>query len=228
MEHTHHDRKQKMQFALQPLASGIKMTILLPAPRLRSSSQRYHLSPVISGQLHSSHATIMAWGQLQEVGKHTLVDQTRLCVRCLRLCTRIRDPRTSITDILRKQLFQLSNKSLVFHQPTLCALRVLLGHLDKLPTAFSEVPNKGKQIQKWLPHPCLLRGPKEGGNATSPLHSRGPQQRGTKSEVATSPLPSRGPKRGRKRYVTLAFSGIPNRGEQNQKWLPHPLFFFWL
>ena len=34
----------------------------------------------------------------------------------------------------------------------------------------SEVfPNKGEQNQKWLP----LGGPKEGGNATSPLHSRG-------------------------------------------------------
>ena len=80
------------------------------------------------------------------------------------------------------------------------------------------VPNKGEQNHKWLPHPCLLGGPKEGGNATSPLHSRGspkkgskirsgPQQRGTKSELAASPLPSRGPKGGRKCYVTLAFSG---------------------
>ena len=61
------------------------------------------------------------------------------------------------------------------------------------------------------------------------LHSRGsptkgrkirsvPQQRGTKSEVAAS----RGPKRGRKCYITPAFSGIPNIGEQNQKWMPHP------
>ena len=48
-----------------------------------------------------------------------------------------------------------------------------------------------------------------------------PQYRGTKS-VAASPLPSRGPKRGRKCYVTPAFSGIPNIGEQNMKWLPHP------
>ena len=31
VEHTHHDRKQKMQFALQPLASGIKMTIVADA-----------------------------------------------------------------------------------------------------------------------------------------------------------------------------------------------------
>ena len=85
------------------------------------------------------------------------------------------------------------------------------------------VPNKAEQNQKWLPHPCLLGGPKEGGNATPPVHSLGdPQDRGTKSEVATAPLPSQGPKRGRKCYATPAFSGIPNIGEGNQKWLPHP------
>ena len=123
--------------------------------------------------------------------------------------------------------------------------------------AFSGIPNKGEQNQKWLPQPCLLGGPQEAGNCTSPLHSwgsptkggkngsgsltpafsgarkraemlhhpsilGGPQQRGAKSEVAASPLPSRGPKRGRKCYVTPAFSGVPNKGEQNQKWLPHP------
>ena len=66
--------------------------------------------------------------------------------------------------------------------------------------------------QKWLPHPCLLGGPKEGGNATSPLHSRGSAtpSAGRKSEVAASPLPSWGPKRGRKCYVTPAFSGVRN------------------
>ena len=42
--------------------------------------------------------------------------------------------RTSVTDILRKELFQLFNKSLVVHQPTLCALWVRLGDLDTLPT----------------------------------------------------------------------------------------------
>ena len=61
------------------------------------------------------------------------------------------------------------------------------------------------------------------------LHSRGsptkgrkirsvPQQRGTKSEVAACP----GPKKGRKCHITPAFSGVPNIGKQNQKWLPHP------
>ena len=49
-----------------------------------------------------------------------------------------------------------------------------------------------------------------------------PEQRGTKSEVAASPLPSRGPKRGQNCYVTPAFSGNPNKGEQNQKWVRHP------
>ena len=72
-------------------------------------------------------------------------------------------------------------------------------------------PNKGGRNQ-WLPHPYLLGGPKEGGNATSPLHSRGvPRQRGTKSEVAASPLSSRGPKRGRKCHATPAFLGVPKQ-----------------
>ena len=109
--------------------------------------------------------------------------------------------------------------------------------------AFSGVPNakRGEQDRKWSPTKGnkmingLLEGPKEGGNATSPLHSRrsptpsagtkigsGPQQRKTKLEMAASPLPSQGPKRGRKCYVTPAFPGIPNakRGEGNQKRSP--------
>ena len=80
------------------------------------------------------------------------------------------------------------------------------GHRQR-GTKSEEVPDKGKQNQKWLPQPYLLRGPKAGKNAVSPMHSQGSQQRrakpkvvprqgGTTSEVATSPLPSRGPKRG--------------------------------
>ena len=51
---------------------------------------------------------------------------------------------------------------------------------------------------------------------------RDPQHRGTKSKLAASPLPSRVPKRGRKCWGFPAFSGIPNIGEQNRKWLPQP------
>ena len=137
VEHTHHDCKQKMQFALRPLASGIKMTILLPAP---PATKLKPAIPLESGHLGPTtffacnHNGVGPTSQLQEVGKHMLVDQIRLCVRYLRLCTRIRVPRTSVTDVLRKQLFQLSNKSFVVHQPTLCALWVRLGHLEKLPT----------------------------------------------------------------------------------------------
>ena len=47
---------------------------------------------------------------------------------------RIVVPRTSITDILRKELFELLNKSLVVHQPILYALWARLGDLDTLPT----------------------------------------------------------------------------------------------
>ena len=93
--------------------------------------------------------------------------------------------------------------------------------------AFLGIPNIGDKNKKWLPHPCLLGGPKEGQNATSPVHSlgsptpsvaskirSGPQHRGTKLKVAASPLPSRGPKRGRKCYITPAFLGIPNIGDK--------------
>ena len=85
------------------------------------------------------------------------------------------------------------------------------------------VPNTGKKKQKWLPYPCLLGGPKKGGNAMSPLHDwgsptpsagrkirSGPQQRGAKLEVVASALPSWRPRRGRKCYVPPKFSGIPN------------------
>ena len=70
--------------------------------------------------------------------------------------------------------------------------------------AFSGIPNKGdksKRAQRraeMLHHPCILgdapqrgqikAGPKGGGNATSPLHSR----------------------------------GSPNKGEQNENWVPQP------
>ena len=67
-----------------------------------------------------------------------------------------------------------------------------------------------------LHHPCILGdpqrhegqnqnwwGPQVGGNATSPLHSRGsPTTWGTKSDLGSPTI-------GRKCYITLAFSGIP-------------------
>ena len=86
------------------------------------------------------------------------------------------------------------------------------------------IKDKGDKIRiggahKWaemLHHPCILGGPQKqggenqnwwgpqvGGNATSPVHSRGSAKtRGTKSELV-------GPTSGRKCYITPAFSGIP-------------------
>ena len=66
--------------------------------------------------------------------------------------------------------------------------------IGRITPAFSGA-QKGAEM---LCHPCILGDP---------------EQRGTKSELAASPLPSRGPKRGRKCYVTPAFSGIPNKRE---------------
>ena len=60
--------------------------------------------------------------------------------------------------------------------------------------AFSGVPMPStgrKRNQNWLPHRCLLGGPQEGKNATSPLHSRGfpSQARGEKGNQNWMPHP---------------------------------------
>ena len=49
-------------------------------------------------------------------------------------------------------------------------------------------------------------------------------QRGTKSELAAFALPSQGPKSGRKCYVTLAFSGVPNKGDKIRSGYLTPTF----
>ena len=46
------------------------------------------------------------------------------------------------------------------------------------------------------------------------MHSRGSPTSWTKSELATSPLPSQGPTNGQDCYVTLAFSGVPNKRDK--------------
>ena len=88
--------------------------------------------------------------------------------------------------------------------------------------ALSGVPNEGEQNHKWLPHPCLLGGPKEGGNATSPLHSRGSPTKGNKITTGCLNPPFSGVQRRQKCEATPAFSWIPNakHGEQNQKCFP--------
>ena len=79
-----------------------------------------------------------------------------------------------------------------------------------LTPAFSVVPNKGDKIKA---------GPKEGGNATSPLYSRGSRPKGTKSKRAkegsntTSPLHTWGfPKWGTK----------SKRAQKRAEMLHHP------
>ena len=67
--------------------------------------------------------------------------------------------------------------------------------------AFSGVPNKDEQNQKWL---AFAQARKRAEMLRHPCILVGPQQRGTKSEVAASC------------YVTLALSGVPNIGEQNE------------
>ena len=86
--------------------------------------------------------------------------------------------------------------------------------------------------------PLRSRGSQEEGTqwelATLPLPSRGPTsgraggragslgstKGGTKSEATASPLPSQGPMSGHNCCVTLAFSGVPRRGQALIKHYP--------
>ena len=101
------------------------------------------------------------------------------------------------------------------------------GQICHVTPAYSGVcnVNRGKQHPRWLPHPCLLRCPKESGNATSTLHSRGFPTPSARIKIRSGYLTlalSRG-QRGQNCYVTPPFSGVPNtkHGDQNQHWLPH-------
>ena len=105
---------------------------------------------------------------------------------------------------------------------TLAFLGPTPGQICDVTPAFSGTPNKGDQNQKWLPHPCLVGGPKEGANATSPEHSWGSPTKGTKIRSGYLPPTFPGAQKRRKCYVTPALSGILNKRNQNQKRMPHP------
>ena len=103
VEHTHHDLKQKMQFALRPLASGIKMTILLPAPPATK------LKPAIPPESgHLGQITSFACNH-NGVGPTARRRRTHACRSKQSLCPmplalQIGVPRTSVTDILRSRI----------------------------------------------------------------------------------------------------------------------------
>ena len=113
------------------------------------------------------------------------------------------------------------------------------GQKCNVAPTFSGIPNakREERNQKWLPHLCLLGSPKEGGNATPPLHSWGSPIPSTGNNIkrwlpqpcvlggpkeggnAMSPLHSEGsamPSAGNKirsGCLTLAFSGAQKRAE---------------
>ena len=78
--------------------------------------------------------------------------------------------------------------------------------------AFSAFPRKGDENRSGYLTPTFSEAHQRTKVLQNPCILGGPQTKGTKSEVAASPLPSQGPTRGRKCHVTLAFSGVPNKG----------------
>ena len=99
------------------------------------------------------------------------------------------------------------------------------------------VPNKGEQNQKWLPHPCPSPGPKTGRKCYVTLHSWGSRMCSPGTKIRSgcrTPAPPRGPKAGGNAMSPCILGDpecvargpksevVPNKGEQNLKWLPHP------
>ena len=80
--------------------------------------------------------------------------------------------------------------------------------------AFSGVPNKGDKIKV---------GPQVGGNATSPLHSRGSPMKGEQNQNwMPNPCLLGGPQVGGNATSPLHSRGSPKKGGQNQNWMPNP------
>ena len=107
--------------------------------------------------------------------------------------------------------------------------KIRIGYLTP---AFSGAQKRAEMLR----HPCILGvkgdkstsgyltlawGPKEGGNATSPLYSLGPQTKGDKIGIGClTPAFSGGPKEGGNATSPLHSRGSLNKGGQNHKW-PH-------
>ena len=75
--------------------------------------------------------------------------------------------------------------------------------------AFLQASNKRDIIRSGYLTPATLEAQKRAEVLRNPCILGGPRQKG--QEVAISPLPSWGPKRGRKCYITPAFSRVPHK-----------------
>ena len=91
----------------------------------------------------------------------------------------------------------------------------------------TDLPPDAKLRAEMLHHPCILGGPqqREQNQNSKPTPGVTMMHHATKRGFKDCPgfLNSTGrlgPKRGRKCYITPAFSGVPNKGGQNQNSKP--------
>ena len=86
--------------------------------------------------------------------------------------------------------------------------------------AFSKVPSKEDKIRSGCITLAFSGARKRAEKRRNPDALRGPQNKGTKSQVAASALPSRGPKTWWRCCITHVILRGSQEG-QNQKWLHH-------
>ena len=185
-----------MQFALRPLASGIKMTILLPAPPATK------LKPVIPPESgHLGLSTFFACNH-NGVGPTTRSRQPHACRSNQTLSPMPSALHADVCSVWARWLHnpcRLGDPHL-FRAGGKNRSGPLVGKVAMSPLPSRGFPplQSGGQNQKW---PTCGQGgyitPAASGIPTA-------SERGAKSEMA--------PKRGRNCYVTPAFSAIPKKG----------------
>ena len=90
--------------------------------------------------------------------------------------------------------------------------------------AFSGDRNKGEKIRNGCLNRAFTGAQKRAELLYKPLRSRGSATKGTNLEVAASPMPSLRPKRGQISYITIVFSGVPNKGDKMRSGCLTPAF----
>ena len=85
-------------------------------------------------------------------------------------------------------------------------------------------PNKGRQNRNWLPHPCLLEGPKKGRNDSSPPQSRVYPDKGAQNQKRPPhPCLLKRSKEGGNAISPLHSRGLPKESGTKSEWATSPL-----
>ena len=90
-----------------------------------------------------------------------------------------------------------------------------MGRIATQPVLSQGSQQRG-QNQNWLPHPCLLRGPRSGRNCSATRAFSGSQQRGQNQNWLPNPCLLRGPQVGGIATQPVLSQGSPAKGTKSK------------